>query len=317
MAEFLIMLKNVLIFIALALPAYLLARKNALKGEDCGVLSQVLVYVGVPFMVFCSALDATLTRQTALDFLLVGLLTAGGQLGCCLLTNLLPGLDPDPQQKSVMRFSMTYGNNGFLGLPLVSALFADSLPIAVAYFSIVSIVTNLLILPVGEHLIGKAKTTFSLKGLLTNPILIAFLLGIAANLLKLNETFPEAVTYATYLKNMVTPVSMCIIGIKFGQMRVGHLFCDKRLYYVAFVRLVLFPALVAAILLVARLVVPIADPLILALFIGFAMPTATFAATLAVQYDVPGNGSTIYVLGTTLFSVITLPVLYALFQLIL
>ena len=158
MAEFLIMLKNVLIFIALALPAYLLTKKKTLSGKDCSALSQILLYVAVPFLVFCSALDVTLTSQTAVEFLLIGLLTAIGQLVCCLLTGFLPGLREDTQQKSVMRFSMVFGNNGFLGLPLVSVLFSESLPITVAYFSIISIVTNLLILGVGDYIIGGKKT---------------------------------------------------------------------------------------------------------------------------------------------------------------
>ena len=317
MVEFLIMLKNVLIFIALAVPSYVLTKKKILKGEDCTALSQLLLYVAVPFLVFCSVLDITLTGKTALEFLLVGVLTASGQILCCLLTKFLPGMRNHDQEENVMRFSMVFGNNGFLGLPLISALFAETMPLTVAYFVIISIVTNLLILAAGDRMIAGKKANFSPKALLSNSILIAFVLGIAANLLQLGQKFPEMVTYATYMKNMVTPVSMCVIGIKFGQMQVGQLFCDKRLYCVSFVRLVLFPALVAAVLLLAGLFLTIPEPLILALFIGFAMPTATITTSLAVKYNVPGNGATIYVLGTTLFSVVSLPVMYSLLQLVL
>ena len=317
MAEFLIMLKNVLIFIALAIPAYLLTRKKSLKGEDCGALSQILLYVAMPFLVFYSSLDITLNGQTALEFLLVGVLTAGGQLICCLLTGFLPGLEKDGHEKGVMRFSMVFGNNGFLGLPLVAALFSDILPITVAYFAIIGTITNLLILAVGGYLIAGQKSTISAKGILTNPVLIAFVLGIAANLLDVTTLLPEVETFAAHLKNMVTPISMCIIGIKFGEMKLGQLLRDRKLYYVVFIRLVLLPALVAVILLLVRLVLPISDALIIALFIGFAMPTATMTTSLAVQYNIPGNSATVYVLGTTLFSVVTLPILYSLLQIFL
>lgn len=317
MAEFLIMLKNVLVFVALAIPGFLMAKKKVLQPQDCNALSQILIYVAMPFLVFYSALDITLNGKTALEFLLVAVLTGIGQLGGCLLTSFLPGLPKDKPQRNVMRFAMVFGNNGFLGLPLVAALFSESLPITVAYSAIIGIVSNLLILIVGNHMIVGKKATFSFKSMVTNPVLIAFSLGAIANLLKITDRLPEVETYAVYLKNLVTPVSMFIIGIKFGEMKLKHLICDRKLYYVTFVRLVLFPALVAAILLLVRIVLPVSNPLILALFIGFAMPTAAMTTTLAVQSNIPGNSATGYVLGTTLFSVVTLPVLYSLLQIFL
>ncbi len=317
MAEFIIMLKNVIVFVALAVPGCLLVKKKALSPKDCGALSQILLYVAMPFLVFSSSLDITLTGQTALEFLIVGVITAVGQLGCCLLTGSLVGIEKDNQQKGVMRFSMVFGNNGFLGLPLVAALFADSMPIIVAYFVIISIITNLLILIMGSYLIAGQKTAISLKSILTNPVLIAFSLGIALNLLKVTTFLPEVGHFATHLKNLVTPLSMMIIGIKFGEMNFKQLIFHRKLYYVSFVRLVLFPALVGAILLLARLFLPVTDELILSLFIGFAMPVGALTTSLTVKYNIPGNNATIYVLGTTLFSVITLPALYSLLQLVL
>lgn len=317
MTEFLIMFKNVLIFIALAIPGYWLTKKKALDGSSCQPLSQLLIYVAMPFLVFSSTLDISLTKQTVVEFLWVALITTAGQLGGCWISGFLSKSEKEPAQKGLMQFAMVFGNNGFLGLPLVVALFGSQMPLLVADFVIVGIITNLFILLMGGHLMAREQSAISLKTFLTNPVLIAFVCGVALNLCKVASFLPEVGTFATHLKNLVTPLSMIIIGIKFGEMRIGDLLQSKKLYYVALIRLILFPVMMTAILLVVRMFIPVGDRLILTTFIGFAMPTGALATSLAVKYNIPGNSATIYVLGTTLFSVITIPVLYFLLLLFL
>ena len=43
------MLKNVILFVALAVPGYLLVKGKLLNAAHSGVLSKLLMYVGMPF----------------------------------------------------------------------------------------------------------------------------------------------------------------------------------------------------------------------------------------------------------------------------
>ena len=52
MEEFVIMLRNVLMFVALAIPGYILVKGKLLKPEQSGVLSKLLMYLALPFMIF-------------------------------------------------------------------------------------------------------------------------------------------------------------------------------------------------------------------------------------------------------------------------
>ena len=52
MSEFIIMLRNVLIFVALAIPGYLLVKFKMLKQEQSGVLSKILMFLALPFLIF-------------------------------------------------------------------------------------------------------------------------------------------------------------------------------------------------------------------------------------------------------------------------
>ena len=317
MAEFFIMLKNVIVFVALAVPGWLLAKKKLLKGEDCNVLTQLILYVAMPFLVFHSTVSIDFNGRVALELFLVAVITGVGQYVFSLLSGVIAKAEADGKQRGILRFAMVFGNNGFLGLPLVTALFSQSMPLVCTYFVSVGIVTNLTMMFVGDPLVSGEKAEVSLKSVLLSPLTISFALGIGANLSGVTEAVPEIENYAAYLKNLVTPLSMLIIGVKFGQLRVRELFLSKKLYFVALVRLILTPALVVVLLLLARLALPISDPLLIALFVGFAMPSGALTTSLAVKYNVPGNKATVYVLGTTLLSVITLPVMYFLLQLVL
>ena len=47
MGEFLIMLRNVIMFVLLAIPGYLLVKTKHLKSSDSGVLTTILLYLGL------------------------------------------------------------------------------------------------------------------------------------------------------------------------------------------------------------------------------------------------------------------------------
>lgn len=49
---------------------------------------------------------------------------------------------------------------------------------------------------------------------------------------------------------------------------------------------------------------------VIAFFVGFAMPTAGLASAFSDQYDGDTDNAVIFTLGTTVLSVVTIPVLY-------
>ena len=129
------------------------------------------------------------------------------------------------------------------------------------------------------------------------------------------DVVPEVMTFAGHFSNIVTPVSMVILGMKMAEMPMKKLFISKNMYYVSFLRLVLFPAVITAVLLVARAFIPgdfFSDHLIIGFFIAFAMPTAGMASTFADTFDGDVEGAAIQTLGTTVICVVSIPVLYTL-----
>ena len=51
---FFIMLRNVAVFVLLAVPGFLLVKLGFIKEKESGVLSKLLTYLGMPFLILSS-----------------------------------------------------------------------------------------------------------------------------------------------------------------------------------------------------------------------------------------------------------------------
>ena len=308
MDALLIMLKNVLIFVLLAFPGYLLVKGKVLGEKQSGALSKLLTYVGMPFLILSATLKISFNGEFLKSILLVLVSGIAFIVATFFLAILFTRKDKDEKRKGIARFCMVFSNNGFLGIPLAKAVFGDS-P-AVTYIIVLNIITNILMFTLGVYLISEDKKAISLKKAFLNPVLIAFIVGMVLNMLNVNEYIPEVDTYSTYFSNIVTPLSMVILGMKMADIPFVKLFSERGTYYVSTVKLVIFPTLGVSLLLLLGLFFNVNADMIKGFFIAFAVPTAGLASAFADQYSGDVENAVIYTLGTTLISVLTLPLLY-------
>jgi predicted permease len=305
------MLKNVIVFVALAIPGYLLIKTKLLKKEQSGALSMLLMYVGMPFLIFSSTIN-NITINTEL------LATIGIVLGIGVVYTFamffaskpLTKMEREQKTQGMMRFSSVFSNNGFLGIPLAMAVFgAGSMALMVVI--ILNIVTNVLMYTLGIYLISGDRKAISLKKAFLNPVLIAFVIGIIANLLNVKGYVPEVATYSTHFSNLVTPISMTILGMKMGGVKFLELFKSWKTYYVSALKLVVFPMIIVAIVFVLNQVTAIITPdMVLGVLIAFAMPTAGLASTFSDNFGGDTENAVAFTLGTTVLSIVTIPLLY-------
>ncbi len=313
-----IMLKNVILFVALAVPGYLLVKCKVLKGEQSGVLSKVLMYLGVPFMVLAGTLKVQLNGTTIKTVLLV----AGSSIAFLALSFLITApitRKEEGKKRGMMRFCAMFSNNGFLGIPLAQAVFGAGTT-AFMTVIVINVLTNIAMFTIGVYLISGDKNTISIKKALLNPVLIAFLLGIVLNLVDIGKLLPEAVTYSNHFSGIVTPISMTILGMKMGEIKFLGLFTSWKTYYVSLWKLIVFPVVISAILLGVYAIFPtglITGGVILGTFVAFATPTAGLSSTFADAYEGDSEGAVAYTLGSTVFSVATISVFYWLLTLCL
>ena len=313
MDALLIMLRNVILFVALAIPGFLLVKTGQLREEQSGALSKLLMYVGMPFLILSGTVNnLSLNRELLVIIVAVTLIGLLYTFLMFFASKPLTGAEKEAKTRGMMRFCSDFSNNGFLGIPLAIAVFGADSPVMTVLI-ILNIITNILMYTLGIYLVSGDRSRISLKKAFWNPVLIAFLLGIALNLLKITTYLPEIATYSTHFSSIVTPISMTILGMKMGGVQLGSLFRSGNTYFVSALKLIVCPLILVAVLLAIRAIFPsgiVDTDMILGFFVAFAMPTAGLASTFADGFSGDTQNAIAFTLATTLLSIITIPVLY-------
>ena len=312
MEALLSMFKNVVLFVALAVPGYLLVKTKMLNSAHSGVLSKLLMYVGMPFLILSgTANNISFSKELIITVIVVAAIGIAFTFAMFFVSKPASAMEKDGKTNGMMRFCMTFSNNGFLGIPLAVAVFGANSPV-MTVLVILNIITNILMYTFGIYLVSGDASKISLKKAFLNPVLIAFVIGIVLNLLKVNTYIPEISTFSSHFSGLVTPLSMTILGMKMAEIKFVSLFKSWRMYYVCALKLILFPCVIVALLLVAkRFGASMFDAnVILGFFIAFAMPTAGLASTFADGFGGDTENAVSMTLGTTVLSILTIPVLY-------
>lgn len=203
------------------------------------------------------------------------------------------------EDRNVYSFLTIFGNVGFMGFPLVGALFGNT---AVFYAALLCVIFNLLCFTLGVGLIsGGRDGRFTWRKLLTAPLISS---AAAVAIIFLPIRWPEPVREAvTQIGNMILPLSMIIVGASLGEQKLRDVFLDWRLYLFAPVRLLLAPVVLWAVMgLFVR------DGLLLnVVTVLGGTPAAAVCAMLSIQYGANEKLATRTVFLTTVLSLGTIP----------
>ncbi len=316
MDAFLEMIKNVLVFVALAVPGFLLVKTKVLSHEQSGALSKILMYVGMPFMIVNSTIHKVDFSKSEL-WMTMGIAAAIGvafTLVMFFVSKPATAMESEEKTRGMMRFCSVFSNNGFIGLPLAAAVFPNNPNLYLAVV-IINIITNVLMYTLGIYLVSGDKKLMSWKKALFNPVLIGFIVGIALNLLGVqnNTDLKPVVNFVGYLNGLVIPISMMILGMKMGGVKFLNLFKSWKTYYVSALKLVVFPMAIVGILFARRAI--FSDTLfgydmIVGVFIAIGTPTAGLASAFSDHYNGDTENAVAFTLGTTILCVATIPLLY-------
>jgi predicted permease len=140
----------------------------------------------------------------------------------------------------VHRFMLMFSNTGFLGLPVIYALWGSE-----GVFN--AIIFNLpyytLMFTIGVHFITNGKNNkFNYKIFITPPI-IANIVGLL--LFTLNLNMPEVITLSlSNIGSLTTPLALIIIGVSLASVNIRNTFTTYIYYIYCFLKLLIIPFLV-------------------------------------------------------------------------
>ena len=291
----------ILLFI-LILVAYIASKIKFLPANFNKVLADLVVNITNPATILYAVATSShaLSNGAVLSILGITILTLGGQM--ILAHGFTKFLRIERRPAGVYRFMLVFSNCGFLGYPVVRALFgADAVFVASMY----NLIFQILCFTYGVRQVGgdPSAREFRPKMFLT-PMVVTSVLALILYLA--NVPFhPMVVETLSLLDRITSPASMLVIGCVLAAYPIKTIFGRWHAYVFCLVRLIVIPVIVWAVL---RLFVT--DPLIFGVMVVLsALPAATNTVLICSKYN--GDESTAasgLFLSTTL-SLITLPIL--------
>ena len=270
-------------------------------------LTTLLLSVTTPAMIVSSVLSTKITQKLE-DVIFVFIIGIGVYIVLPIIGFLIVKLMRVPmKQQGLYIFMTVFSNIGFMGFPVMKAIFGNE---AVFYTAIFNMIFNLLVFSVGTLMMSYGtdqKVKIDPKSLLS-PGVIASLVALLIYFTKLQVPTVISST-VSMIGDITTPMAMLLIGSTLANIPLKEVFNELRIYPYTFIKQVLVPILAFPIL---NLVIQ--DPLILGItLIMISMPVANSAVLFATQYegDVSLAAKTVFM--TTLLSIVTIPVIVALF----
>lgn len=200
----------------------------------------------------------------------------------------------------VERFSAVYSNCGFMGIPLIDALFGSE---GVFYLTAFITLFNIIAWTHGIILISGERSFRQAVRVLYSPTMIAIYLGLLTFFLGIRLPSP-ILSAIGYIHDLNTPLAMIVSGVTMAGTNVPVLLKKKRVYYVCFLRLMVMPLLLAFPL---AFLGGIDEKIRITVLVAASAPPAAMCTLQCIRYGKNSlYASEIFTFGTIL-STLTLP----------
>jgi len=280
------------------------ARKLKVFGPDgVHVMTALVMNITLPCMILNSILNGggEISGGETLRFLGMSALA---YVLMFLLSWVTPAVLRVKADAGIYRFAVMFANTGFMGFPVIEALYGRE---GLFFAALYNILFNVLAYSLGIRYISGSEGRFNWKKIV-NPAVVTTLFAIVLHVLHVQ--LPEVLMRPIELMgNVTTPVSMIVVGATLANMPLRDMFSGWRIYPLTAITLLVVPLITWAIF---RWFVPDAVQLAVLVLLA-AMPAASATTMICLQYGGNEELASKVVFLTTLLSVVTVPaVVYAL-----
>lgn len=303
---YILVMKQLFTMCLIALGGFIFAKIFKVEDSQQKVLSKLLLYFINPFMVI---------KSFNLEFNSDKLVQLGFVFAVALVIHLimiLIGFFSSKEQ--VDRLVVCFTNCGFIGIPLIRGVFGDE---GVFYLMGYLVVFNITIWTYGYYIMCGS---INLKKIITNPNIIAVIIGIA--IFCSPWTLPEIIARPVIMiGDTNTAMSMLLIGILLANFKPS----DGKLYALKIAKVSLLRHVICALVNIGVLFVvwklfpnmPDCRTLLFVVLICSMCPAATTIPGLAVLFNRDETYASLTVSFTSVLCMFFLPAFVALAELII
>lgn len=302
------MIEVMMTLFALLVVGYIAGKLGYLGGDFDRQLSRLVINITCPALILSSAMNGTLPdRRYILPLLGISIITYLILTGTALF---LPRyMTTRQEEEGAVGFAMMFGNVGFMGYPVVASIFGHQ---AVFYAAVLNVVNTFAVFTIGTILItGKSDVEgkhFQKKVLYSTPMLAAYLtmLIVALEI----DNIPSVISQPlTMLGNITVPAALLIIGSSMSQLSLRMMLGNRTVYLTTIMRLLIVPL---SMYYLCR-AIGFSETVVNINTVVIAMPVATYGTILCLRHEKDATLMTEVTFITTLFSMLTIPLLVMFF----
>ncbi len=292
-------LRQTIIMLMLIMVGVLCSKTKLISKETNKELSGFVLQVVNPAMIFMSY--QTDYRSELVENLLMTFILSIAALAVIAAAAYIFIRRKEGRDTEIERFSAIYSNCGFMGIPLMNALFGmEGVFYLTAFISVfnISVWTQGIVLISGERDMKKVVKVFY------SPTMIAIALGMLSFFLRIR--MPSVPAKAVdYVAELNTPLAMIVSGVTIADTNVVKLLKKPSVYYVTFMRLLLIPMIVT----LSVVPLPVDEKVKMTVIVAASAPPAAMCTLQCIRYGRNSlYASEIFAFGTIL-SVGSLPLI--------
>ena len=306
MNSFLTVGSQVVILFLLIMIGFVCNKNKMLNKEVNKKISDIVVIIVTPCVIIQS-----FQREFRTDLLrqLLTALAAAAVLHIIMI--VISGIfmnDSDESRERIYRFGAVFSNAGFMALPLQNALLGeDGVFFGAAYIA----VFNIVLWSYGIVEMSGDKTLITPRKVFLSPGIIGVLIGAVIFVFSLK--IPAVISSAmSYMAALNVPLPMMIVGYYLGDTNIAQALKDIKSYKCLFLRLVIFPVLALGLLYLCG----IRGTLLSALIIAASAPIGATTTMFSEKFGRDTELSVRLVSLSTLLSMLTMPLIIGITQLI-
>lgn len=269
-------------------------------------LSSIVIDVTCPALILSSVMGAELPdRSLILPLLGIGFLTYILLLVFGFWVPRFVAKSRDEQ--GMIGFALMFANVGFIGYPIVSAIFG---PKTVFYAALLNIPNTFFIFTAGVMLVKGEHNMKSLSAkVLFSPAMIAAF--VAALMVAFGVRTPDIIARpVTMVGNITIPAALMVIGSSMARLPLKEIIGSPKVYVASLLRLVVVPLSVYFLFRFCG----VSDVINNINTVIIAMPVASYGTMFCLKYGRNPSLMTEMTFVTTLGSILTIPLITLLFK---